>query len=69
MYSIKNIAKITGYNEDFIVLDHMETLLITADVALKELKNDFTLLDNKGLKLLINRVPDTCGSINTIKTL
>jgi hypothetical protein len=43
MYSIKNIAKITGYNEDFIVLDHMETLLITADIALKELKNDFTL--------------------------
>jgi hypothetical protein len=29
----KNIAEIAGYNEDFIVLDHMETVLIKVDIA------------------------------------
>ena len=43
IYPIKNIAEIAGYNEDFIVLDHMETVLIKVDIALKELKDDFTL--------------------------
>lgn len=43
MYSIKDIAEIVGYNEDFIVLDHVETVLIKVDIVLKELKDDFTL--------------------------
>ena len=34
-----------------------------------QLTNDITLLDHKCLKLLIDRVPDTCRSIDTIKTL
>ena len=43
MYSIKDIAEIVGYNKDFIVLDHVETVLIKVDIVLKELKDDFTL--------------------------